>query len=225
MNLEYPLTVKRSKRKTASIYIERDGSVTIQVPEQTTDDEVQEILAQNEYKIHKYEAKRILLNEKAVNREAVNGQSFLYLGRNYYLRFDENVSKLELKDRHFLAPVGSENNIKELFTAFYKQKGWKFIAPRLVKYAEMMGVKVNYFTIMDLKNRWASCSVKQPKINFNWKIMMAPVSVIEYMIVHELAHFKHKRHDAAFWNEVDKILPDYQRLVRWLKENGASMNL
>ena len=55
--------------------------------------------------------------------------------------------------------------------------------------------------------------------------MMAPASVIDYLIVHELAHFHHKRHNADFWNEVDKYYPDYQRHVAWLKENGATLEI
>ena len=87
MTLEQKITVKHSKRKTASIYLERDGSISLFVPENTTEESVNDILKANEYKIYKYQAKRELLNEKAIRREAVNGQSFLYLGRNYYLQY------------------------------------------------------------------------------------------------------------------------------------------
>lgn len=80
---------KPSERKQLerSIRIERDGSLSVLVPEKTSDHEVEAILKSNEYKIHKCQAKRALLNEKAVNREPVNGQSYLYLGRNYYLQY------------------------------------------------------------------------------------------------------------------------------------------
>ena len=77
--------IKRSTRKTASIYIERDGSLSVLVPKGLNDQQVDEILKANEYKIYKYQAKRLMLNEKAVKREPVNSQSYLYLGRNYYL--------------------------------------------------------------------------------------------------------------------------------------------
>src|SRR3990167_1216539 len=101
---EYEISIKRSKRKTASIYIERDGAVTALVPERLDNDRVNEILKQNEYKIHKYQSRRILLNEAAVKREPVNGQSFLYLGRNYYLQYSDNVEEIRFQGRQFLAP-------------------------------------------------------------------------------------------------------------------------
>jgi len=225
MSLDYKVVIKHSKRKTASIYIERDSSITVIVPDGTTDLEVQNLLKQNEYKIYKYQAKRALLNEKAIKRELVNGQSFLYLGRNYYLQYSDEVDGIQFKGRYFYVPKGSEDKLKGMFKEFYRQRGKKFIEPRVHRFAEMMGLKVEAVSIIELKNRWASCSVQRPKVNFNWKIMMAPVSVINYLIVHELSHFKHKRHSKDFWNEVDKIIPDYQKQVQWLKEYGAGLDV
>lgn len=229
---DYPVKVKRSKRKTASIYIERDGSLSVLVPDNFSDQEVDAVLKANEYKIFKYQAKRELLNEKAINREPVNGQSYLYLGRNYYLQFSCEVKQIEFKGRYFYAPETSTNSLNDLtnslndlFKEFYRSRGKKYITPKVMKYADKMGLSVEEVSVLDLKTRWGSCSVKKPKVNFHWKVMMAPASVIDYFIVHELTHFKHKRHNADFWNEVDKILPDYQKQLLWLKENGASLAL
>lgn len=225
MTVEYSYIVKRSKRKTASIYIERDGSLSVLVPENTTEQEIKDILKANEYKIYRYQAKRELLNEKATKREAVNGQSFLYLGRNYYLQYNNETKDIEFKGRYFYAPEGSAAKLNDLFKKFYRKHGYRFIPPRVKKYAEIMGLEIEEVSILELKTRWASCSAKKPKINFHWKVMMAPASVIDYLIVHELCHFRHKRHNAAFWNEVDKYYPDYQKQITWLKENGAALDI
>lgn len=225
MTTGYKIAVKRSKRKTASIYIERDGSLSVLVPENTADKEIQEILKANEYKIHKFQAKRELLNEKAVRREPVNGQSFLYLGRNYYLQYNDEAKEIEFKGRYFYAPQGSNTRLSDLFKEFYRKRGYIFISPRVKKYAAMMDLQIEEVAVQELKNRWASCSAKKPRINFHWKVMMAPASVINYLVVHELCHFKHKRHNADFWNEVDKYFPNYQKQVAWLKEYGATLEL
>jgi predicted metal-dependent hydrolase len=225
MTTGYKVTVKRSKRKTTSIYIERDGSLSVLVPEKLTDHEVEKILKTNEYKIYKYQAKRILLNEKAVKREPVNGQSYLYLGRNYYLQYSSEVKNIQLKGRYFFAPQVSSSRLKELFKDFYRNRGKQFISPRINKYTEMMGLNIEEISILELKNRWASCSTKKLKVNFNWKIMMAPASIIDYLIVHELTHFIHKRHNSEFWNVVDKVLPNYRKQVSWLKEYGATLEI
>ena len=225
MTLDYVVKVKRSRRKTGSIYIERDGSVSVLVPESMDDAQVEALLKQYEYRIHKYQAKRQLLNEAAVIREAVNGQAFLYLGRNYYLQFSPEVDQVVFRGRYLYAPPASNDDLREMFRVFYRNRGLDFIVPRVQKLAESMGVQVDTVAIIELKNRWASCSVKRPKVNFHWKVMMAPGSVVNYLIVHELAHLKHRRHDASFWNEVDRVLPDYQKQVAWLERYGAGLSV
>lgn len=118
-----------------------------------------------------------------------------------------------------------ESFVNELFKEFYRNRAKTFLPPHVHKYAEMIGQNIEEIAILELKNRWASCSVIKPQINFHWKILMALVSVIDYLIVHELIHFKHKRHNTKFWNEVDKLLPDYQKQVAWLQKYGASLDI
>ena len=72
--------------------------------------------------------------------------------------------------------------------------------------------------------RWASCG-KNGQLNFHWKCMMAPPKVIDYIVVHELCHFHHRDHTDAFWNEVDKVMPDFTERKAWLRENGAALDV
>ena len=122
MTLDYVVKVKRSRRKTGSIYIERDGSVSVLVPESMDDAQVEALLKQYEYRIHKYQAKRQLLNEAAVIREAVNGQAFLYLGRNYYLQFSPEVDQVVFRGRYLYAPPASNDDLREMFRVFYRNR-------------------------------------------------------------------------------------------------------
>jgi len=219
------INIRKRKRKTTSIYIERDGTVSVYAPENMKDDEIQSILKSREYQIHRYLAKRELLNANKTNREPVNGQSYPYLGRNYYLQYSPDTKSLKLKGKYFIAPESKNGKLQELFREFYRKHGTAFITPKAQEFAAKIGVRLDEVAILDLKNRWASCSMKKAKVNFHWKAMMAPISVIEYLIVHELAHFKYRRHDSQFWNEVDKIIPNHQEKVEWLKRYGASLNL
>jgi len=217
--------IRKRKRKTASIYIERDGSVSLYVPESLSGQEVEEILRQQEYQIHKYLAKRELLNLNRTEREAVNGQAFLYLGRNYHLQFSGEAKEIKLKGGRFLVPDTRREAVFDLFKEYYRARGKVFIPSRAQAFAEKMGLRLDEVAILELKNRWASCSMKKAKINLHWKAMMAPVSVVDYLIVHELAHLKHRKHDKPFWNEVDKVLPGYQKQVDWLARYGAALSL
>lgn len=87
-----------------------------------------------------------------------------------------------------------------------------------------MGVHPKKVKVIDLKNRWASCS-PGGNVNFHWKAMMAPPTVIDYVVVHELVHLVHRNHTAAFWGEVDKVLPDYRERRAYLRKHGAGMAL
>lgn len=95
--------------------------------------------------------------------------------------------------------------------------------PPLVKaYAARMGVTYGRITVRNQVSRWGSCS-SSGNLNFNCLLMLAPTEVREYVVVHELAHRRHMDHSAAFWQEVEKVLPDYRERVRWLKENGGEL--
>ena len=219
------IAIIKSKRKTVSIFIERDGSVSARVPDNLSDDEVNAVLKSKEYQIHKNLAEWTQLNEKRTIREYVNGQSFLYLGRNYRLSIvDEDILKLTLKNGHFLLPKRLKDKAKELFVEFYKEKLNEKLQPIIKRYKNQLGVSPNEIKIMELQNRWASCSNKG-NVNFHWKCAMAPIDVLNYIVVHELVHLIHTNHTAAFWNEVDKVIPNYDRHVQWLKINGAGMDL
>lgn len=219
------IAIKRSSRKTVSIFIERDGSVSARVPEKLSDDDIQEVLKSKEYQIFKNLAEWEQLNEKKTNREYVNGQSFLYLGRNYRLNISQEASsRLTLKNGYFLLHESQKGKAKELFIEFYKEKLNEKISPIIDRYKNQLGVSPNEVKIMELQNRWASCSNKG-NVNFHWKCAMAPIDVLSYIVVHELAHLIHPNHTAAFWNEIDKVYPNYDKQVQWLKLNGAGMDL
>lgn len=219
------IKIIRSKRRTLSIFIERDGSVSARVPESLSEDALFQVLKSKEYQIHRNLAEWEQLNERRIEREYVNGQSFLYLGRNYRLSIvDQTEYKLVLRNGRFLLARNRQTRAKELFVEFYKDKLAGKIKPILERYEGQIGVKPNDVKVIELQHRWASCSPKG-NLHFHWKCAMAPIDVLNYIVVHELVHLIHPNHTSAFWNEVDKIIPNYERQVQWLKLNGAGMEL
>ena len=219
------INVKRSKRKTISIYIERDGSVTARVPNHLDEAELTRDISSKEYLIHKHIAEWTTLNESKVIREYVNGQSFLYLGRNYRLRLiDEESKALILKNGRFLLSKSQKTNAKEFFKQFYKSKLLEKLGTILPGYERQMGQKAKAVKVMELQGRWASCTT-EGNLSFHWKCAMAPIDVIHYIVVHELAHLIVPNHSPSFWNEVDKILPNYSEQKAWLQRHGAGMDL
>jgi predicted metal-dependent hydrolase len=91
-------------------------------------------------------------------------------------------------------------------------------------YAPKVGVTSRRHDIRDTGRQWATCS-SSGKLSFHWKCMMAPLTIIDYIVVHELCHFHHRDHTDAFWNEVDKVLPDYHERKEWLRKHGAGLSV
>jgi len=219
-------SIRKSKRKTLSIYIERNGTVTVLAPETSSDVEIEKVIEKKEYQIFKMLAEWETTNISRVEREYVNGQSFLYLGRNYRLELTSGKqnSPLLLKNGYFCLEKKQKDNAPQLFIEFYKTKGLPKITERVERFQNRLNVEPKNIKIMELKNRWASCSTKG-NLNFHWKCILLPLDVMSYVVVHELVHLKIENHTKKFWNEVDKLIPDYQTHIDWLKNNGAAMDI
>ena len=99
------------------------------------------------------------------------------------------------------------------------ERAKRIFPERTAYFALRMGVDYGRITIREQKTRWGSCSSKG-NLNFNWKLILAPPEVLDYVVVHELCHLKKMNHSKAFWDEVGKVMPEYETYKLWLKENG-----
>ncbi|WP_279450628.1 M48 family metallopeptidase [Aeromonas dhakensis] len=186
---------------------------------------IEQILEQKRSWIYRNLAEWEDLNRTHVERQFVSGEGFPYLGSNYRLKLvDDQQEDLILKNGYFLMRRDRADRGMELFKHFYRNKGLSRVTKRVTYYAPKLGVDYRTVRVMELQHHWASCSTKGD-LNFHWRCLMAPLSVLDYIVVHELAHRLHRNHNAAFWDAVDKVLPDYQKQVSWLKHNGAGMTL
>lgn len=216
---------KTDRRKTVSIFIERNGSVKVLAPVAASNEKVEAAVKSKEYQIFSKIAKWKELNQGKVNRAFVNGQSFLYLGRNYRLRLTENQDvPLKISGGFFLLDKKYLPKAEKAFKDFYRQKALIKIQERLKLIEKKFTHKPTAVKVLELQNRWASWTPKNA-LNFHWKCIMAPVSVLDYIIIHEMVHLKHPNHSTEFWNELDKKMPDYREHENWLKRNGVKLSL
>ncbi len=222
--------VIRSRRTTADIVVERDGRVIVRAPAEFPDERIEDIVQSKRYWIYKTLAEWRDLNATRVLREYRNGEGFLYLGRSYRLSLvaDQHVPLL-LRNGRFclrrdLVDLGEVVAAKAAFREYFTARGQERLVQRVRYYAPKVGVTPRDIDVRELGNRWASCS-SNGNLAFHWKCMMAPPTIIDYIVVHELCHFHSFDHTEAFWNEVDKVLPDYGERKEWLKKNGAAMDV
>lgn len=134
----------------------------------------------------------------------------------------EKQAWIEEKQRIQKNRIRKAEAVKKLSEAqgkLYREQARAAIEQKCSYYALLMGVTYNRIAIRDQKSRWGSCSSKG-NLNFNWRLVMAPAGVLDYVVVHELAHRKEMNHSKAFWNIVEKTMPEYRKYKLWLKENG-----
>jgi hypothetical protein len=228
-DIEYQL-LRSGERKTADIVIERNGRISVRIPAHLSEEQADAVVESKRFWIYRNLAEWRDLNATRVVREWVNGEGFLYLGASYRLLLvQEQDEPVKLKDGHFclqrkLVEEGGEKAAKRAFERFYTQKGMERVKKRVAYFAPKVGVSPSCVEIKELGYRWAACT-PDGRLSFHWKCIMAPPKVIDYIVVHELCHLHHRNHTDAFWNEVDKVMPDYSERKAWLRSSGAALDL
>jgi predicted metal-dependent hydrolase len=221
---DFTYALAKSDRKTLSIYVERDGSVLIRAPKNIPLKTLDEIVKLKSYWIYKSIAELKELNRTGVKREIANGEGFLFMGKSYRLKIEEGVKPpLTLTQGYFTLDADEVENARKHFVSFYRQKGKEHITERVSRFKDKLGVNPRRVRVMDLKNRWASSS--KDAVNFHWKVMLAPMTIIDYVIIHELVHCLKPNHGPKFWELVGSVMPNYDEKKVWLRTNGANLDI
>lgn len=164
------------------------------------------------------------------DKEFINGESFMYLGRNYsvQINLDKNLLRpnIKLSDGKFqiTTPAIEQDILKKALEKWYRREAKKIILKRIEFYKPKFRVEPRQIKIKEQKKRWGSCTSKGDLL-FNWRAVMAPSPVIDYVIVHEMNHLINRNHSNKFWKSVENILPDYKNRRKWLKDYGVRMDL
>lgn len=222
--------VEFRKRKNLTIEVEPDGEVKVISPSGISEYEIlNKVKTKANWIVQKqYEVKNININK--IKREAVNGESYLYLGRNYSLQIvlDENIKDIDIKLSRGKFVVNTytkdEEIIKVALEKWYREKALKKVKERIKYYEPYFKNKATNIKVKEQKKRWASCT-KNNELLFNWRSVMAPSNILDYIIVHEMCHMNYKNHSKEFWDNVFEILPDYEVRREWLRNNGIKMDL
>ena len=134
-----------------------------------------------------------------------------------FVKSKRNWIQKHLADRTKPLPHLTEEQLRQLAL-----QTKQILPSRVAHYARLMGVTYGRITVRNQRTRWGSCSGKG-NLNFNCLLALAPVEIMDYVIVHELCHLKHMNHSKAFWDLVGQIMPDYEIRRKWLKDNGSAL--
>lgn len=227
-DIEYQIIYK--KRKTYGIYIDMYGNVELRVPKDANDTQIQKILEERYDWIIK-KSNEIKEKTKGAQKKTYNqGEKFLYLGQElpiYITRVEglqQNIAELDKACLKIYVKENEEEQIQEALKRFYYQHCKAIIEKRVQYYSALIKVKPKSIRLTDNKSNWGTCNSKK-ELSFNWKLIMAPIEVIDYVVVHELCHIHHMNHDRSFWRLVGKYMPDYEKRRAWLSHSNWKMTL
>lgn len=214
----------RSNRKTVALQITDDATLIIRAPYNISDETIMHVISKHKNWIIKKKMEVEARNPKFTPKEFVNGEGFLYLGRSYKLTIVDNQDVPLKFDRGFYLLRDALPKAREVFIEWYKEKAYEKISERVEKYAKDGGFKYKKINITNADKRWGSCS-PNGILNFSWRLVMAPLSVIDYVVIHELVHTEEKNHSKNFWIKVKVLMPNFEKYADWLKRNGHLLRL
>jgi len=168
-------------------------------------------------------------------RRYAHGEKFLFLGKKFPLnlqaidtkrfRIDFTGFQWDISLPRGLSPVEAQEKIRTELLRWYRLQAEEILGGRIFHYSRIMGIAPEKVAIRAPKRIWGSCNHRKKVIHLNWQLILTPLEVIDYVVVHELCHLKVPDHSNRFWNEVTKVIPEYKRQQKWLKSNRLEMVL
>lgn len=213
----------RAKRRSIALIVERDGSLTVRAPRRATLQDIHDFIQEKtDWIIRSREKLRAIA--QIPKKEYRDGERFLFLGQEYELRLAPPQRPALKFDGGFTLSVSARERGQQAFIQWYKARALTIFTERVTRYAAQHGFEPRQIKVNSAKTRWGSCT-STGTINFTWRLVMAPLDVIDYVVLHELAHLKIKNHSPRFWKLVESLCPDFKRHRKWLREHGDHLNL
>lgn len=211
--------VIKSKRRSIALEVSHEGLIILRVPKFMPMVMVKMFL--NQHKNWLNDKKADLDSRKASKKKFIEGEMFCFMGEEYPLSYVDGKN-LELDDTFKLGKE-AKYEPKVMFERWYKEEFRKLAEDRLAYYAALGNYKYKKLRVSGARGRWGSRSTTGT-ISLVWRLIMFPLEIIDYVVLHELAHTVHMNHSQAFWSEVEQYMPDYKKRRKWLKENGGKVN-
>ncbi len=213
-------TIVRESRGSISLQVTRQGEVVIKAPRFVPEFIINQFIASKKEWIDSALQKiSVRLPKK---RTYTEGEEFLYLGTIHKLSFHSGT-QIIFKNGKLYFPLGAKFRIKKELEAWYKTQAGKIITERVIYQAKKMKAYYKDVFFSDTSSKWGTCFADNT-LQFNWRLIMAPLMVIDYVVIHELTHTTEKHHQAPFWSRVRLFTPAYKQHRKWLADNAALLH-
>ncbi len=221
--------VEYRNRRTIAIQIMPPDKILVVSPLGVSEESIKKRVRSKGSWIIKKLAQLREMKLNAPDRTYNEGQLFLFLGKNYPLCILKNGRKRPKVsfpgDRFNMELYEFDHEkMKKAMEKWYRKKAGRIISDRVEVYIQKIGKEPNIVKVKEQKRRWGSCTSKG-NLYFNWRCIMAPPAVIDYIVVHEMSHLVHPNHSKKFWDKVGSVFPDYKKRRKWLKINGLRLDI
>ena len=214
-----PYKVIRSNRRTLSISINENAELIVRAPHLLSMNKIHDFINEKKKWVNKQQK---IINNR-LSDSAFDKDMALMLGSLYPIKIKTDQSKkLTFNGEEFLVCSSDQALIHSSLKKWYKKKFREVAIPRLTYFADQYNLSVNQVRIKEQKTLWGSCSSRN-NINLNYLLIMAPMNVIDYVIIHELAHTIHRNHSSHFWKTVESMMPNFKEAKTWLKDYGYKL--
>jgi predicted metal-dependent hydrolase len=214
----------RARRRTLSLSVSVETGLTVRAPLKTPLAYIEKWVQEKSPWIDKV-TKKLASRPVSIKHHFTDGELFLYKGEKYPFTSTETKSKkLEFSRDTFILAEKYNGKAKKLFTDWYKEQALEILSERTQIMANQAGLSYSSVRVTSATRRWGSCS-KTGRINFTWRLIMAPLWVIDYVIAHELAHLEHHNHSKAFWAYTGTLHNKPKEARAWLKQYGHQLTL
>lgn len=218
--------VRRSGRRTTlGITVDRDGSLVLALPKDCPLEQGRAFAEEKQFWIYTKLARRRLLRRPTRSKRYIEGEGHYYLGRSYRLRLVDDggpdVPSIRLYQGRWHLRTDAQDQAANHFQTWYVSHGKRYVEERVERYANRLEVEPAEVDVRPLGYRWGSCS-PNGTLNFHWRTVLLPARLIDYVVVHEMAHLHEPNHDEAFWQRVERAMPNYERRKQELDEEGGS---
>jgi predicted metal-dependent hydrolase len=218
--------VQRSAgRRSIGITVDRDGSLIVSAPQDCDERDLAAFAYEKRLWVYKKLAEKDLLLSARPAREFVTGEGFTYLGRSHRLLVREGAPspvKLERGRLVMRGDVAASERAGATIIDWYRTRALRWLPRRVKPWSERMGVRPSAVDVRDLGYRWGSLG-KNDRINFHWATIQLSPPLIDYVIVHELAHVYEPNHTPEFWQRVERAMPQFQRAKETLARQGSDL--
>jgi predicted metal-dependent hydrolase len=210
-----------ARRRSLQLTVDRNGELILFAPSECSPDRLSDFVQEKRFWIYGKLAEKELVRVPPASKEYVTGEGFPYLGRSHRLQLvDDQRVPVKLERGRFKMLRSAAPNGERHMASWYRTRGEQWLRARVGRLASRVGTQPASVTIRELGYRWGSCG-KGGMISFHWRTVMLPPRIVDYIVVHELAHLAEAHHGPAFWGAVERGMPDFAARKQWLVEHGA----